>query len=76
MASKEQQVAAPPPRRQQPKRSHELGEPEGPIEVAEVLRLQGGDHRVEEEQAYETQEHIGTQLDLRVYGQRQQNRER
>ena len=41
MAADEQQVTPTPPRRQQPEADHESGEPEGPEDGPEVLRLQG-----------------------------------
>ena len=40
MAADKQQVTPTPPRRKQPERDNELGEPEGPVQGAEMLGLQ------------------------------------
>src|SRR5215471_14541051 len=74
MVADEQQVAPTPPWREQPKHGNELAKPEGPVQRAKVLGLQAGDDCLYDEQAHQAEEHVGTDHDPTIYGERYDER--
>ena len=72
----EQHVRPAPPWRQQPERSHEPHEPEGPVDLADMRSGHDGDYRVDGQQGHQAEKHVRAQPDLGVHGQGQQERQR
>lgn len=68
----QEHVAPSPPRGQQPQRGDEHGQPERPVDGAEVLRVQAGYDRSQDEQAHQAQEDVGADEVAAVQQERQQ----